>query len=204
MNKYKIRQYINDKSVFLLILMLILAVMYILAASGCMLRANKAVAQLEKVFLGYSDRVYEVVPKDLEALPIVDGYIEQSINMGEEISENETLMLGFLMATYERKNVGKLYVELIQENETEVFEIDMENIADNEECRLIFHTEKFHSGELKVKIYSDDSTWENCVALYAANNLDTYEALCVSGEKTGKNAVIQVYIPSIFAKSDFE
>lgn len=191
----------------LVILSLILGFMYILTYSGGMLQADDALVYLGKTVSGFTEQIYSVKIGETgtEVLPLIGNEgITQPIYMNEETLSNETLMLGIYMATYNRENYGTLYVELSQEDEKKTYKIEMEEIEDNSEMRLLFDTENFQAGEVEVRLYSLDSTGENCVALYTVDNTDIYSALYFNGEKIERNAVIQVYIPSEFAISEFK
>lgn len=207
MDAYKIKKRLDEKGVFLLVLIIVLILMYLLAESGIMRWIDRKVAQAGKELNGYSDIIYEVESKEqlLEVIPILgDDCVEQRIFLNDEMLQSENLMLGFRMATYERKNEGKLYVKLRQEKYIEEFEMDMECINDNQEMYLLFSTQYFKEGDISVEMYSPESTGDNCVALYAINNFELYPKLYVNGQEMDKNAVIQVYIPSNFAKSDLQ
>jgi hypothetical protein len=107
------------------------------------------------------------------------------------------------MATYDRINSGKLLVDIVQGEQIQTYGIEMGKIKDNAEAYLIFHTDMFQPGELAIRFYSYDSTGDNCVALYTVSPPETYSPLLVNGEQTEQNAVMQLYVPSAFAKSDF-
>ena len=202
----KIKKELDCKVVFVLILMAVLIVMYLLAICGNICWVDRKIAQFGKVLAGYSEIIYEVDTQEqgLEAVPIMgEGDIEQAIFLDGDMLESEKLLLGFRMATYGRMNSGTLYVELRQGEYIEEFETDIENIDDNEEMYLLFSTQAFEEGEISVKLYSPESSGENCVAVYTINNCEMYPQLCIDGQQTDKNAVIQVYVPSDFAKSDF-
>lgn len=192
----------------LFVLVAILCFMYILVFVGGMHSANDAVVQYaKKITAGYSECIYsvEIGENGVEPLALVGGDgITQPIYMDEEMLTNEKLMLGFYMATYARENMGKLYVELRQEDEIQTYVTEMEEMEDNADINLVFSTERFYEGTINVRIYSPDSTWENCVALYLTNDSSTYDAIYMNGEQIEKNAVIRVCVPSRLTKSDFE
>ena len=197
---------IKEKSKQLLVILcIIVGIMYSLAYSGIMRSADDALAQFGRDVAGYAERIYYVKAGEMVVLPIIgEQGVVQPIYMDEQMLSNDTLMLGIYMATYNRENKGSLLVELKQEGEKQIYKMEMEEIEDNSEIRLIFDTEYFREGEIEIRIYSLDSTGKNCVALYAVEDTDTYSGLYLNGEKTERNAIIQVYVPSKYAKSKFE
>lgn len=195
---------IITNGVFLSELFAIISIMFLLAFSGIMAQIDHAVAQLGRAAAGYIDLICQTNGQAGEVEPILQNmYLEQPIILDKRITENRKLMLGIKMATYARQNIGKLYVDIYQGGKTETFEIDMERVADNKENRLIFHTDGYQEGEIRVKIYSYDSTGENCIGIYVTDDLSAYDALSMNGEEINKNADIRVYIPSKYAKSEF-
>lgn len=202
-----IMELINKNRKLLIVFVVILCLMYIFAVSGLMFRTDEAVAQYGKALAGYEERIYNVKMGEsgIEVLPIIgaEGMV-QSIAVDEEILSNDTLMLGLYMATYARENKGRLYVEISQGSEVQTYQMDMGEVEDNTEMKLLFSTAKFHAGEINVRVYSPDGNGENCVGLYTVDNLETYGEIFVNGEETDKNAVIQLYVPSKYAASKFE
>lgn len=198
---------INKKRKLLIVFVVILCLMYIFAVSGLMFHTDDALAQYGKELAGYKERIYNVKMGEsgIEVFPIIgaEGVI-QPIAVDEEILSNDTLMLGLYMATYARENTGRLCVEISQGDESQTYEIDMGEVEDNTEMKLLFSTQNFRVGEINVRVYSPDGNGENCVALYAVDNLETYEEIIINGEKTDKNAVIQLYVPSKYATSKFK
>lgn len=199
--------HIDKKRGILVIFVGILCLMYVLAASGLMFRADDTLAGYGKMLAGYEEKLYsvEIGENGVEVLPILGAEgVLQTISVDEKMLSNDTLMLGLYMATYDRQNEGRLCVEISQGNERQVYEMDMKDVEDNAEIRLIFSTQGFRAGEINVRLYSPDGTGENCVALYAVDNVETYEEIWVNGEKTEMNAVIHVYIPSKYASGKFQ
>lgn len=198
---------INKNRKLLIVFVMILCMMYIFASTGLMFCADDALAQYGKALAGYEERIYNVKmgENSIEVIPIIGAEgVEQSITVDEEMLSNDTLMLGLYMATYARENTGRLYVEISQGSEIQTYEMDMGDVEDNTEMKLLFSTAKFHAGEINVRVYSPDGNGENCVGLYTVDNLETYGEIFVNGEETDKNAVIQLYVPSKYAVSKFK
>lgn len=205
-NKMK-KSIIEKSSIFLsLLLVFVLGTLFTVEHSGGMKKINAAVVRFCKECAGYTQRIHTVDTKeeDLQVLPLLGtGILEQTIFFGEEIQEQKQLMFGIKMATYARKNNGILYVELEQGEQRQCYQMELEQVQDHEEMRLLFYTGQFQAGEVLVRIYAPESTGENCVAVYAVGNTKVYCPLVVNGEETSKNAVINSYIPSKYAHSDF-
>lgn len=204
----KARHVTIDSSSMILpaLLTLIMGVMFALVFCNEMQKINAAVAQLCMEWAGYKARINIVVTKEqeIEVLPVLGtGVLEQPLFFGKELQEQKQLMLGIKMAAYDRKNYGTLYVELVQGKVSQCFQMEMNQVRDNGEMRLLFETEPFQEGEIRARIYAPESTGENCVAVYAVGNTKDYLPLVVNGEMTYKNAVICSYIPSKYARSDF-
>lgn len=197
---------IKNRSIFLAALLgMVMGWMFLFAFIGGMRKTGDAAAHFAMELAGYTKRIQMADTKGeaLEAVPILGTGIEQPVFLSEEMQAQEQGMLGFKMASYNRENHGTLYVELVQKNVSQSFQMEMEQVRDNGEMRLLFEPGLFQVGELKVRIYAPESTGENCVAVYAASNAKGYLPLFANGEKIDKNAVIYSYIPSKYARSDF-
>lgn len=207
MDNNRLKENRMQKMDLLFLLIMIVGVMFLMAANGVISRLTHAAAQYAKESAGYLEKVYMADTKSdaPQAMPVMGtGYLEQPIYLSQEMCGSGQVMLGLKMATYDRKNTGELYAACIQESEEKIFVMDMEKIRDNSEVKLLFSTENFQEGYLNVKLYAPQSSGENCVALYVVENTNTYLPLYVNGEQTEKNAVIAVYLPSKYANSDFE
>lgn len=186
------------------IMILIFVLFLVLHNVGIMRNVSNEIEQVGRECAGYKEKIYIVKGKDKVPMPIFGAeYIEQEIYLQKKVLESNNLMLEIHVANYDRINEGEFYVQISQNEKSIVYLTEMNQITENKNLRLFFDSGDWEAGYIKLKLYSPDSTAENCIAVYTRMQPETYPNMYVNGEEMNANICADLLVPSKFAKSDF-
>lgn len=128
--------------------------------------------------------------------------IIQPIDISDEMIEYKRVMVEF--ATFINKNDSKarLYVDVIQGDECSTYEVEFQNINNNDILKFDFETTNLKSGEAYFKIYTKDSDNNNYLGLFTMDSGD-YSNVQINGIEQDYSLIMSIYIPSDKNESEF-
>lgn len=103
---------------------------------------------------------------EVAAVPLTAGRkVVQTITVDASMLKDDQLVLGMVFGTYSRLNQGGFSVRLEQRGGWSDYQYSMEELSDLEIYPMVFSTADILAGELRITLWSDDGTDDNCVAV---------------------------------------
>lgn len=192
------------KHVMLLGLIIVLIGLFIADYKGVNETIYGSIEKFGKTSIGYDEKLIESNMSDGTWIALTDDIIvEQRIILDDQIMKYESIMLEFEIGNYNRINTGELILEIRQGNKVDFFSMQMEEVKENRNVRLVLKSENYSKGEMSISIYSPDATKTNFVGVFLSNRELLFENVIVGMNEMEKNWAISLYDPSVFAVSDF-
>lgn len=103
---------------------------------------------------------------EVAAVPLTAGRkVIQTITVDTSMLKDDQLVLGMIFGTYSRLNQGVFNVRLEQGGGWSDYQYSMEELSDMEIYPMVFSTADILAGELRITLWCDDGTDDNCVAV---------------------------------------